>query len=45
LRGTPSSAVATERVNHLYFLSKWPDVEVELAVAFGDFEANGEAGK
>lgn len=30
----------TERVNYLYFLGKWPSAEVELAVAYGDFEAN-----
>lgn len=35
----------TEQVNYRYFLNKWPDVDVELAVAFGDFEANGEARK
>ncbi|GAB1691173.1 glycosyltransferase family 2 protein [Krasilnikovia sp. M28-CT-15] len=30
----------TEEANYRYFLGKWPSVEVELAAAFGDFEAN-----
>ncbi|MDI6105397.1 glycosyltransferase [Actinoplanes sp. NEAU-A12] len=30
----------TEAPNYRYFLRKWPGVDVELACAFGDFEAN-----
>jgi glycosyltransferase involved in cell wall biosynthesis len=30
----------TEAVNYRYFLRKWPGVDVELACALGDFEAN-----
>jgi glycosyltransferase involved in cell wall biosynthesis len=30
----------TEAPNYRYFLRKWPGLDVELAVAFGDFEAN-----
>jgi GT2 family glycosyltransferase len=29
-----------EALNYRYFVSKWPGIEVELAAAFGDFEAN-----
>ena len=38
-RSTASNR-ATEDVNYRYFLRKWPSVDVELACAFGDFEAN-----
>ncbi|MEV4276719.1 glycosyltransferase [Actinoplanes xinjiangensis] len=31
----------TEAPNYRYFLRKWPGLDVELACAFGDFEANG----
>jgi GT2 family glycosyltransferase len=34
---------ATERLNYRRFVRKWPDPDVELAAAFGDFEANGLA--
>jgi glycosyltransferase involved in cell wall biosynthesis len=30
----------TEAPNYRYFLRKWPGLDVELACAFGDFEAN-----
>ncbi len=30
----------TEAPNYRYFLRKWPGTDVELACAFGDFEAN-----
>jgi glycosyltransferase involved in cell wall biosynthesis len=30
----------TEALNYRYFLRKWPGADVELACAFGDFEAN-----
>ncbi|MBN1172006.1 MAG: glycosyltransferase [Micromonosporaceae bacterium] len=30
----------TETPNYRYFLSKWPGLDVELACALGDFEAN-----
>jgi glycosyltransferase involved in cell wall biosynthesis len=30
----------TEAPNYRYFLSRWPAADVELACAFGDFEAN-----
>ncbi|GIF14160.1 glycosyltransferase family 2 protein [Actinoplanes teichomyceticus] len=30
----------TEAPNYRYFLAKWPGPDVELACAFGDFEAN-----
>ncbi|MDT0345106.1 glycosyltransferase family 2 protein [Streptomyces litchfieldiae] len=33
----------TEQRNYRYFVGKWPDHDVELAAAFGDFEANGLA--
>ncbi|WP_158674623.1 glycosyltransferase family 2 protein [Streptomyces hoynatensis] len=33
----------TERRNYRYFVGKWPEYDVELAAAFGDFEANGLA--
>ncbi|MFD8722615.1 glycosyltransferase family 2 protein [Streptomyces sp. NPDC059629] len=34
---------ATEQLNYHRFVRKWPGPEVELAAAFGDFEANGMA--
>ncbi|MFI8833407.1 glycosyltransferase family 2 protein [Streptomyces afghaniensis] len=34
---------ATERLNYRRFVRKWPGPDVELAAAFGDFEANGLA--
>ncbi|MET9833435.1 glycosyltransferase [Streptomyces sp. NPDC006385] len=33
----------TERLNYRRFVRKWPGADVELAAAFGDFEANGHA--
>ncbi|GAB2610269.1 hypothetical protein GCM10027168_49030 [Streptomyces capparidis] len=33
----------TELRNYRYFVRKWPDPDVELAAAYGDFEANGLA--
>jgi glycosyltransferase involved in cell wall biosynthesis len=33
----------TEKLNYRRFVRKWPGPEVELAAAFGDFEANGLA--
>ncbi|MFF4588358.1 glycosyltransferase family 2 protein [Streptomyces sp. NPDC001388] len=33
----------TERLNYRRFVRKWPGTDVELAAAFGDFEANGLA--
>ncbi|MFI1357744.1 glycosyltransferase [Streptomyces sp. NPDC020898] len=32
----------TEKLNYRRFVRKWPGAEVELAAAFGDFEANGK---